>query len=396
LLFGDRRIDCFNKAWTDQGFYFNAIDGLHCGLVQIKGGPCGVIAAVQAHVLKHLLFQDRQYEREENEGRESGRESRRRRDEDQLSRPNSEGKNWSHPTQLNQERALLNAFTEILWRIAKASSSGGTAPKAIIAMTSSGRIGRTSGYKPDGITETLSLYTCTSMASTRDFLDAHLNTFMAPTGHGVVLYTYSLIFTSGLDNVRQDMDKMIEAPSLIGRHDYASQELVNLMLCGHAHSNVFDGTQDMGGMLLRGIPNQTNIGMLTLFEHYEHVRVGQHMKLPVYPIWVLCSESHYSVLFTPDVQEVQSDPLDRKGNHVVQLYYYDELAKQEEMYQLTVDMPEYDRQQAKAEAEEHQQNGRRKHHQQQKEVDLTPPIDHVIRTHWKGATVDWNGSEALL
>ena len=138
--------------------------------------------------------------------------------------------------------------------------------------------------------------------------------------------------------------------------------------------------------------------MLTLFEHYEHVRVGQHMKLPVYPIWVLCSESHYSVLFTPDVQEVRSDPLDRKGNHVVQLYYYDELAKQEEMYQLTVDMPEYDRQKAKAEAEEeHQQNGRRKqHHQQQKEVDLTPPIDHVIRTHWKGATVDWNGSEALL
>ena len=51
------------------------------------------------------------------------------------------------------------------------------------------------------------------------------------------------------------------------------------MLCGLAHSNVFDGTQDMGGLLLRGIPSQTNIGMLTLFEHYGHVRVGTFNRL---------------------------------------------------------------------------------------------------------------------
>jgi hypothetical protein len=59
LLFGDRTINSFNKAWTDQGFFFNDIDDMRCGLVQNKGGPCGVIAAVQAHVLKHLLFGDR-------------------------------------------------------------------------------------------------------------------------------------------------------------------------------------------------------------------------------------------------------------------------------------------------------------------------------------------------
>ena len=112
--------------------------------------------------------------------------------------------------------------------------------------------------------------------------------------------------------------------------------------------------------------------------------LGKNMKLPIYPIWVLCSESHYSVLFSSNQNEV-NDPCLRKGGHKVDLYYYDELAKQEEMYRLTVEMPEYNKT-SDEEENEHSKN----------ESDLTPPIDHVIRTHWKAATVDWNGSEALL
>ena len=71
----------------------------------------------------------------------------------------------------------------------------------------------------------------------------------------------------------------------------------------------------------------------------------------------------------------------------VDLFYYDELAKQEEMYKLSVDMPEYNH------ANDDQDGSHSKHRH---DADLTPPIDHVIRTHWKQATVDWNGSEALL
>ena len=38
-------------------------------------------------------------------------------------------------------------------------------------------------------------------------------------------------------------------------------------------------------------------GLLSLFEHYDSIVVGDHLKTPVYPIWLICSESHFTVLF---------------------------------------------------------------------------------------------------
>jgi hypothetical protein len=40
-------------SWQ-QGFFFNSHPGLEFGLVQLQGGPCGVLASVQAHVLAGL------------------------------------------------------------------------------------------------------------------------------------------------------------------------------------------------------------------------------------------------------------------------------------------------------------------------------------------------------
>lgn len=45
----------FNTEWMKQGFYFSEHGMLKYGLVQDKGGPCGLLAAVQAWVLKFLL-----------------------------------------------------------------------------------------------------------------------------------------------------------------------------------------------------------------------------------------------------------------------------------------------------------------------------------------------------
>lgn len=38
-------------------------------------------------------------------------------------------------------------------------------------------------------------------------------------------------------------------------------------------------------------------------------KVGNRLKSPVNPIWVVCSESHYSVLFCPDRSTVPSSPI---------------------------------------------------------------------------------------
>lgn len=60
--------------------------------------------------------------------------------------------------------------------------------------------------------------------------------------------------------------------------------------------------------------------------------VGAYLKTPRYPIWLVCSESHFSVLFglqrellTSQDQSLQFD-----------LYYYDGLANQQEEIRLTV------------------------------------------------------------
>lgn len=46
----------FTTEWSTQSFTFCDIAKLKFGLVQKKGGPCGVIASVQAYVLLELLF----------------------------------------------------------------------------------------------------------------------------------------------------------------------------------------------------------------------------------------------------------------------------------------------------------------------------------------------------
>ena len=76
------------------------------------------------------------------------------------------------------------------------------------------------------------------------------------------------------------------------------QEIVNLLLCGQAVPNVFDGRMDLeGGMSLKGISTCVEVGFLTLLESLNFCKVGQFLKCPKWPIWVVGSESHYTVLF---------------------------------------------------------------------------------------------------
>lgn len=94
------------------------------------------------------------------------------------------------------------------------------------------------------------------------------------------------------------------------------------MLFGKAHSNVHNGEKDMGeGLILRGIPQKQTIGFLTLYEAYNYFEVGTHFKTPELPIWMICSESHYSILFSPDISMASSSSM------TFDMLYYDELAK---------------------------------------------------------------------
>ena len=104
----------------------------------------------------------------------------------------------------------------------------------------------------------------------------------------------------------------------------------------------------------------------TYFDH--SIRYAPSAQDPVSPIWVICSESHYSVLFSKAPETLEDSVFD--------LYYYDELAKQDEEIRLTITIG------AK--------------HEKITEGDMAPPLEDTIRTNWPGASVDWNGSDRIL
>ena len=194
-----------------------------------------------------------------------------------------------------------------------------------------------------------------------------------PRYHGIIQFLFSLILTRGLSTLKRDMDE--PESRLMGRHGYCTQEMVNLILLGQALSNVHDNDLNLGGepgreKILKGVKAQSQFGQLSLFEHYQNLTVGEHLKSPVYPIWVICSESHYSILFGLE------RPLSTDLKSPFDLFYYDGLANQEDEIRLTITPLG--------------SKGRKN------ESELVSPIELCVRTKWASCKVDWNGTDPLL
>lgn len=105
---------------------------------------------------------------------------------------------------------------------------------------------------------------------------------------------------------------------------------MHLLLCGRACSNAFDGEKLLDGEArLRGVHRQSTVGFLSLFEFYGSMVVGDFLKHPAAPVWVVVSESHYSVLWSPDGRARGG------GSFPFTLNYWDQLANQEEVIRFT-------------------------------------------------------------
>nr|CAB3484492.1 unnamed protein product [Digitaria exilis] len=273
MVFGGGVSKAVLAQWTNQGIRFSSDPETTMGLVQHEGGPCGVLATVQAYVLKYLLFFS-----------------------DDLSNPEissplytlgqrrfyqssfSAGDDFSSLTDDRKTRALVHAMVEILFLC-------GTGKRAVVASIACINRGKT-----DAVLEGL------SVESAMD-LQKVLRTTM--------LFLISALLSRGLEYIQEDRDDPSQ-PLVTAPFGHASQEIVNLLLCGEAVPNVFDGKMDLGGgMSLKGIPNNVEVGFLTLLESLNLCKVGQYLKCPKWPIWVVGSESHYTVLFAlnPNVQE---------------------------------------------------------------------------------------------
>ncbi|CAI5639458.1 unnamed protein product [Oreochromis niloticus] len=341
LLLGSS-LNCFNIEWRNQGFTFSDTHDLRYGIVQRKGGPCGVLASVQAFVLKKLLF-------ESTESCNVGLQRLR-------------------PSNSIRRKCLVLALAEILWR-------AGEETQATVAINS----GRNQfiparPYRSEGVLEKITCLTVENLKDLELILEQHVDQF--ETGMlGCMLLTVSAVLSRSIQKVQEDMD--VPTTTLIGAHGYCTQELVNLLLCGRAVSNVFDNDMELdsgnGNMtLLKGIKGHCDVGLLSLFEHYNICKVGAYLKTPRYPIWVVCSESHFSVLFG-----LQRELLTNEGTEF-DLYYFDGLANQQEEIRLTVSV------------------GRLTQSSQDVDTDLIPPMELCIRTRWTDAFVSWNDTEPIL
>jgi len=76
---------------------------------------------------------------------------------------------------------------------------------------------------------------------------------------------------SFISSVQGDMD--FSNSPLLGQHGYCTQELMNLLTMGRAISNAFDHEYVLDEKRLKGISSQADIGLLSLFEHYNSCSV---------------------------------------------------------------------------------------------------------------------------
>ncbi|RUS76358.1 hypothetical protein EGW08_015888 [Elysia chlorotica] len=334
----------YNDEWLLQAFTFSDMPNLKYGIVQKKGGPCGVLAAVQACLVQEMLFGD-----------------------------NKVSGSFKNISRQDRSRMLAYALSTILWR------AGGNTSAMVTIASDTNHIVSSTKFKHDDVTEKLELYTFTTYEELSSFILQSINQFEADGRPGVIQTMYSAILSRRAHKVRADFD-VPEENTLIGSHGYCTQELVNLLLTGRAVSNVFNDTVQLDSgtigepVILKGISGRTDIGFLSLFEHYKSCQVGTFYKTPKNPIWVVCSESHFSVLFSPRRDLIS----DWKAEKRFDLIYYDGLSRQQEEIRLTISTLNHSFQPPVS------------------EEDLVPPLEHCIHTKWPDAEIDWNGYEPIL
>ncbi|XP_037077197.1 ubiquitin carboxyl-terminal hydrolase MINDY-3-like [Pollicipes pollicipes] len=243
----------FNR-WN-QGFVFSADEP--CALVQYEGGPCSVIAPVQAHIFKNM------YEKY----------------------PDS----WEKLTAREANELLASSLSEILGRCA-----GGAASVRLVTPLPSSKRRRVA---PAGFHAALRMVEVSSAQELEDYFRKNLSSFRADSG--VLAFLYSLIQTKGVQAVQAEMGDS-EEPLVHAVHGHGSQSLTNLLITGRAVAHVWDNVKSVGGIALEGVLSQPGVGFLTLLERLHYCTVGWNLKNPRHPVWVLASETHLTVLFAPD------------------------------------------------------------------------------------------------
>ncbi|KAE9621068.1 hypothetical protein Lal_00019277 [Lupinus albus] len=318
IVFGSEVSKEILAQWSNQGIRFSSDPDTSMGLVQHEGGPCGVLAAIQAFVLKHIIFFHDELKDVLAMARNQGMGTT-------VKSQSLPSNNFSSPAEGVKVSALVRSMGEILFMcgsneravIATLSILGSDIQKSdeipmdeVIAETLSGL----SIESALDLQKILRVETYTSQATALKRLQAIIPIFHSRMG--ALLFLISALLSRGLDLVQTDRDDP-SLPLVTAPFGHASQEIVNLLLCGQAVPNVFDGKMDLGEeMFLKGISQHVEVGFLTLLESLNFCKVGQYLKCPKWPIWVVGSESHYTVLFALDTSVQNENELEERESQI--------------------------------------------------------------------------------
>ncbi|NWR62846.1 MIY4B hydrolase, partial [Bucorvus abyssinicus] len=158
----------FSCEWAQAHFKFHEPHSdLAYALEVEKGGTRPILMAVQAHIIKYLLF-ERKTERTHLERlRRIGRRE--------------------------QGQALAAALAELLW------AAGGGRGAVICLVTAAVHVVPSGDYKADNVTERIQLFEFSEKAAAQEFILDHMNCFKGEASHGVILFVYSLLFSRTLE-----------------------------------------------------------------------------------------------------------------------------------------------------------------------------------------------------
>ena len=340
------------------------------GLVQKQGGPCGVLAAVQAEMIRILLFG-----RSKLSTHRSSTNSREEIDtpmyvengyflyyphevssSESLSSSNDD--NNDIPLSITEREANVSMAMAIGMILARAAFSSSTAPTSasvvrLILPTNDTRLkndcedeSMVSNYVTPGVGNGLTVHVISRLKNSQDHYnyfegyDYEMMVTQASTQEqrdlnslamlvadflltnrkgssrstmidyfqrpgGVMYLVMSLVTTRGIDRIRDDMDD--PNATITTQFGHTSQELMNLLLTGQAVSNVFDNSMILSDELTcSGIQSRSDIGYLSALESLRYLTVGSYYKTAKFPIWVIGSTSHFTVLFGDESSTLES------------------------------------------------------------------------------------------
>ncbi|XP_017772432.1 PREDICTED: protein FAM188A homolog isoform X1 [Nicrophorus vespilloides] len=295
LLWGnDIKADIFSR-WS-QGFYFSQNEP--SALEQTHGGPCSILAPVQAYIIKNLLLENETFDSK------------------------------TSISEAKQNEMLQGALCEIVRQCSTGKYYAAYLDHGDVTAASETTI---NGDRP--FEDALRQQTSTSFHPSKFHASLRLKVFSDADefenyvsenvvkykgAYGILLFLYSVIATKGLNQVRTECDT--SEPLIDATYGYGSQSLINLMITGRAVTYVWDFEQDVGGLKLKGLERQSKIGFITLMEHLRYCTVGSFFKNPVHPVWVLGSETHLTVLFSTNKRLVSPETKSEQARRIFKNY----------------------------------------------------------------------------